>query len=125
MKFCAVRIFVELTRRTTFNSSTMKKKVTLSLEERTVALLRKAGARREKPMSAVVDELVEKNEKAESADAPIPDWLREMGTWLEGKVTQKDLEEDSRLAHAYGYKPDPKKPTKRKIKKKTKSRIKA
>jgi len=103
----------------------MKKKVTLSLEARTVALLRKAGARREKPMSAVVDELVEKNERAESADAPIPDWLREMGTWLEGKVTQKDLEEDPRLAYAYGYKPEAKRSAQPTNKKKTKSRAKA
>jgi hypothetical protein len=28
-----------------------------------------------------------------------------MGTWLEGKVTQKDLEDDPRLAYGWGYKP--------------------
>ena len=83
----------------------MKTKVTLSLNKKTVALLRKASARREKPMSAIVDELVEQKDKQESAEATIPDWLREMGTWLEGKVTPKDLEEDPRLAYAYGYKP--------------------
>jgi hypothetical protein len=45
----------------------MKKKVTLSLDQRTVAMLRRAGARRAKPMSAIVDELVEELEKKEKA----------------------------------------------------------
>lgn len=83
----------------------MKKKVTLSLEQRTVAMLRKAGARRAKPMSAIVDELVEALDRKEAAEAKVPAWLKEMGTWLEGKVTQKDLEDDPRLAYAWGYKP--------------------
>ncbi len=83
----------------------MKKKVTLSLNQRTVAMLRKAGARRAKPMSAIVDELVEALDRKEAAEVEIPVWLKEMGTWLEGKVTQKDLEEDPRLAYAWGYKP--------------------
>ena len=84
---------------------TMKKKVTLSLNQRTVVLLRKAGARRAKPMSAIVDELVEELDRKANAEAEAPDWLKEMGTWLEGKVTQKDLEDDPRLAYAWGYKP--------------------
>jgi len=90
----------------------MKKKVTLSLEARTVALLRKAGARREKPMSAVVDDLVEELDRKDAAKEDDFAWLKEMGTWLSGKVTIKDLEEDPRLAYAYGYKP--KKKAKRK-----------
>jgi len=83
----------------------MKKKVTLSLNARTVAMLRKAGARRAKPMSAIVDELVEELEKKEKAKEDDFSWLEEMGTWLSGKITQKDLEEDPRLAYAWGYKP--------------------
>jgi len=90
----------------------MKKKVTLSLEARTVALLRKAGARKEKPMSAVVDDLVEELDRKDAAKEDDFAWLKEMGTWLSGKVTIKDLEEDPRLAYAYGYKP--KKKAKRK-----------
>ncbi len=84
---------------------TMKKKVTLSLDQRTVAMLRKAGARRAKPMSAIVDELVEELEKKEKAKEDDFAWLEDMGTWLSGKVTKKDLEEDPRLAYAWGYKP--------------------
>lgn len=91
----------------------MKTKVTLSLNKRTVALLRKAGARKAKPMSAIVDDLVEELDRKDAAKAEVPDWLSEMGNWLHGKVTTKDLEEDPRLAHAWGYKPK-KKPTKRK-----------
>ncbi len=83
----------------------MKTKVTLSLNKKTVAMLRKAGARRAKPMSAIVDDLVEELDRKDSAKAGIPDWLSEMGTWLHGKVTKKDLEDDPRLAHAWGYKP--------------------
>ena len=83
----------------------MKTKVTLSLNKKTVAMLRKAGARRAKPMSAIVDELVEELDKRESAKEDDFAWLKEMGTWLSGKVTEKDLEEDPRLAYAYGYKP--------------------
>jgi hypothetical protein len=83
----------------------MKTKITLSLNKKTVAILRKAGARKARPMSAIVDDLVEDMERKEAAKAEVPDWLREMGTWLHGKVTKKDLEEDPRLAHAWGYKP--------------------
>ena len=83
----------------------MKTKVTLSLNKRTVALLRKAGARKAKPMSAIVDDLVEELDRKDSAKTEVPAWLSEMGTWLHGKVTIKDLEEDPRLAHAWGYKP--------------------
>lgn len=89
----------------TYLWGTMKKKVTLSLNARTVAMLRKAGARRAKPMSAIVDELVEELEKKEKAKEDDFSWLEEMGTWLSGKITQKDLEEDPRLAYAWGYKP--------------------
>ena len=96
----------------------MKKKVTLSLDQRTVAMLRKAGARRAKPMSAIVDELVEELEKKEKAKEDDFAWLEEMGTWLSGKITQKDLEEDPRLAYAYGYKPNKKAVWKKTAKKK-------
>lgn len=87
----------------------MKKKVTLSLDQRTVAMLRKAGARRAKPMSAIVDELVEELEKKEIAKEDDFAWLEEMGTWLSGKFTEKDMEEDPRLAYSFGYKPKAKK----------------
>ena len=96
----------------------MKKKVTLSLNQRTVAMLRKAGARSAKPMSAIVDELVEELDRKAAAEAEVPEWLKEMGTWLEGKVTQKDLEEDPRLAYAWGYKPKKKPVHKRSAKSK-------
>ncbi|MCI1751690.1 MAG: hypothetical protein LKM36_02145 [Flavobacteriales bacterium] len=96
----------------------MKKKVTLSLKPQTVAMLRKAGARRAKPMSAIVDELMEEQSRRADAAAEIPDWLREMGTWLEGKVTQKDLEDDPRLAYGWGYKPKRKASGKKSPKKK-------
>ncbi len=87
----------------------MKKKVTLSLDQRTVALLRKASARRAKPMSAIVDELVEELDKKEKAKEDDFAWLEEMGTWLSGKFTEKDLEADPRLAYSFGYKPKTKK----------------
>lgn len=96
----------------------MKTKVTLSLNKRTVTLLRKAGARRAKPMSAIVDDLVEELDRKDAAlkndDLA---WIDEMGTWLSGKITQKDLEEDPRLAYAYGYKPKVKAPPKKKTSK--------
>ncbi len=84
----------------------MKTKVTLSLNTHTVALLRKAGARKAKPMSAIVDELVEELDRKDAAkkDDDLA-WIDEMGTWLSGKISQKDLEEDPRLAYAFGYKP--------------------
>lgn len=82
----------------------MKTKLTLSIDKKNVALLRKASARRSKTISALVEELAQTLEKEDSAKEPVPEWLAEMGTWLEGKVTQKDLEEDPRLAYAYGYK---------------------
>jgi hypothetical protein len=83
----------------------MKTKVTLSLNKRTVAMLRKAGARRAQTMSSIVDELVEDLEKKEKAKEDDFAWLEEMGTWLSGKISKKDLEEDPRLAYAWGYKP--------------------
>ncbi|MBK6627093.1 MAG: hypothetical protein IPJ87_13280 [Flavobacteriales bacterium] len=91
----------------------MKTKVTLSLNKRTVALLRKAGARRAQPMSAIVDELVEALDRTEAGKDEVPAWLSEMGTWLSGKITEKDLEDDPRLAYAYGYKPKVKRTRKR------------
>jgi hypothetical protein len=69
-------------------------------------------------MSAIVDDLVEDMARKDAAN--LDDdlaWLDEMGTWLNGKITQKDLEEDPRLAYAYGYKGKktaPKKTVKRK-----------
>ncbi|MBK8582603.1 MAG: hypothetical protein IPL86_12490 [Flavobacteriales bacterium] len=87
----------------------MKKKVTLSLKPQTVAMLRKAGARRAKPMSAIVDELMEELEKKEKAKEDDFAWLEEMGTWLSGKFTKKDFEDDPRLAYSFGYKPKDKK----------------
>lgn len=84
----------------------MKTKVTLSLNKKTVAMLRKAGARRAKPMSAIVDELVEELDRKDAVKKEDDlAWIDEMGTWLSGKITQKDLEEDPRLAYAWGYKP--------------------
>jgi len=82
----------------------MKTKVTLSLNKRTVAMLRKAGARKAKPMSAIVDDLVEELDRKEAAKGDDLAWLDEMGTWLSGKISRKDLEEDPRLAYAFGYK---------------------
>ena len=82
----------------------MKTKITLSVNKRTVALLRKAGARKAKPMSAIIDELVEDMDRKEAVKEDDFAWLKEMGTWLSGKITEKDLEEDPRLAYAYGYK---------------------
>ncbi len=89
----------------------MKTKVTLSLNKRTVVLLRKAGARKAKPMSAIVDELVEELDRKDAAkkDDDLA-WIDEMGTWLSGKFTEKDLQEDPRLAYSFGYKPKVKKP---------------
>ena len=93
----------------------MKTKVTLSLNKRTVALLRKAGARRAKPMSATVDELVEELDRKDAAKKDDDHaWIDEMGTWLSGKISQKDLEEDPRLAYAFGYKPKAKPAPKKK-----------
>ncbi len=83
----------------------MKTKVTLSLNKRTVAMLRKAGARKAKPMSAIVDDLVEELDRKEATKGNDLAWIDEMGTWLSGKITKKDLEEDPRLAYAFGYKP--------------------
>jgi hypothetical protein len=84
----------------------MKTKVTLSLNQRTVAMLRKAGARKAKPMSAIVDELVEELDRKDAAktDDDLA-WIDEMGTWLSGKFTEKDLQDDPRLAYSFGYKP--------------------
>lgn len=99
--------------------SAMKTKVTLSLNKKTVAMLRKAGLRKAKPMSAIVDELVEELDRKDAIkkDDDLA-WLDDMGTWLNGKITQKDLEDDPRLAYAYGYKGKrttaKRKPTKRK-----------
>lgn len=97
----------------------MKTKVTLSLNKKTVAMLRKAGARKAKPMSAIVDELVEELDRKDAAqkDDDLA-WLDEMGTWLNGKITQKDLQEDPRLAYAYGYKGKMHLPKKKTVKRK-------
>lgn len=97
----------------------MKTKVTLSLNKKTVAMLRKAGARKAKPMSAIVDELVEELDRKDSIkkDDDLA-WLDEMGTWLNGKITEKDLEEDPRLAYAYGYKGKKSGPKKKTVKRK-------
>ncbi|MDQ3100083.1 MAG: DUF6364 family protein [Bacteroidota bacterium] len=83
----------------------MKTKLTLSIDKAKVAALRKASARRSTTISALVEDMADQLEKEARSDDQVPDWLAEMGTWLEGKVTQKDLEEDPRLAYAYGYKP--------------------
>lgn len=84
----------------------MKTKVTLSLNQRTVAMLRKAGARKAKPMSAIVDELVEELDRKDAAQKDDDmAWIDEMGTWLSGKFSEKDLQDDPRLAYSFGYKP--------------------
>lgn len=84
----------------------MKTKVTLSLNQRTVAMLRKAGARKAKPMSAIVDELVEELDRKDAAKTDDDmAWIDEMGTWLSGKFSEKDLQDDPRLAYSFGYKP--------------------
>jgi hypothetical protein len=97
----------------------MKTKVTLSLNKKTVSMLRKAGLRKAKPMSAIVDELVEELDRKDAAkkDDDLA-WLDEMGTWLNGKITKKDLDEDPRLAYAYGYKGKKTAPKKKAIKRK-------
>ncbi|HEX2616409.1 MAG TPA: hypothetical protein VHL57_02645 [Flavobacteriales bacterium] len=82
----------------------MKTKVTLSLNTRTVAMLRKASVRRSATMSAIVDELVEELDRKDAVKPDDLKWLDDLGTWLSGKVTKKDLEEDPRLAYASGYK---------------------
>jgi hypothetical protein len=82
----------------------MKTKLTLSIDKKNVALLRKASARRGKTISALVEELAHTLEKEDSAEEPVPEWLAEMGTWLKGAFTEKDFEEDPRLAQAFGYK---------------------
>ena len=83
----------------------MKTKITLSVNKRTVALLRKAGARKAKPMSAIIDDLVEDMDRKEAATGDNMEWLDEMGTWLSGKFSEKDFQEDPRLAYSFGYKP--------------------
>ena len=84
----------------------LRTKITLSLNKRTVALLRKAGARKAKPLSAIVDDLVEELDRKDAAkkDDDLA-WIDEMSTWLSGKFTEKDLELDLRLAYSFGYKP--------------------
>lgn len=58
-----------------------------------------------KAMKAIAEKPVEQTNKGGLAKQDDLAWLDEMGTWLEGKVTEKDLQDNPRLAHAWGYTP--------------------
>lgn len=80
----------------------MKKKLTLSVDTKKVALLRKAGVRRSKTISALVEELADELSKEETA-TPLA-WLDDWAKALKGKYSKKDLEGDPRFAYAMGHK---------------------
>ena len=72
-----------------------KRKLTLTVNDRSIALLRKAGARRAKSISAMVEELAEQLAKEDSANT----WSRRNEGILADKITAKRMKGDNRLGH--------------------------
>ena len=74
----------------------MKTKLTLSIDRRKVAMLRKASARKGKSISELVETLAEKSDEQPTAEgegeANILKWR---GSWAK-QVTEADLEADDR-----------------------------
>jgi hypothetical protein len=83
-------------------SIAMKTKLTLSIDKKNVALLRKANVHRGKSISALVEELADELEKKDSHEGL--EWLNDWSKALKGKYTKKDLDADPRFAYAMGYK---------------------
>ena len=81
----------------------MKKKLTLSVDAKKVALLRKAGVRRSKTISALVEDLADELSSKEATTSLT--WLDDWAKALKGKYSKKDLEADPRFAYAMGHKP--------------------
>ncbi len=72
-----------------------KRKLTLTVNDRSIALLRKAGARRAKSISAMLEELAEQLAKEDSADT----WSSRNEGILAGRITAKRMNADDRLGH--------------------------
>lgn len=78
----------------------MKGKLTLSLDKKRIAKLRKASARRKTSITALVEEFADQLE-SETTKPGKGYLIDELKGILTGKITKKDLEEDPRLAHIY------------------------
>jgi hypothetical protein len=76
----------------------MKTKLTLSIDRRKVAMLRKASARRGKSISELVENLADQLDAQKDEEPTVvaePDILKWAG-YLADKLTLEDFEEDSR-----------------------------
>ena len=77
----------------------MKGKLTLSLDKKRIAKLRRASIRRKTSITALVEELADRLE--ETGTKQSGSWVEELKGVLTGKIEQADLDADPRLAQIY------------------------
>jgi hypothetical protein len=77
----------------------MKGKLTLSLDKKRIAKLRRASIRRKTSITALVEEFADRLESTGTMAGP--SWVDELKGTLTGKLAQADLDADPRLAHIY------------------------
>lgn len=77
----------------------MKGKLTLSLDKKRIAKLRRASIRQKRSITALVEEFADRLD--ETGAKPGANWVDELQGSLTGKITQKDLDADPRLAAIY------------------------
>lgn len=80
--------------------SCMKGKLTLSLDPKRIAKLRRASIRRKTTITALVEELADRLDASQEKAGK--DWLDEMKGALTGRISRKDLADDPKLAHILG-----------------------
>jgi len=77
----------------------MKGKLTLSLDKKRIAKLRRASIRRKTSITALVEEFADRLDEA--GTKPGGSWVEELKGVLTGKIKQADLDADPRLAQIY------------------------
>lgn len=77
----------------------MKGKLTLSLDKKRIAKLRRASIRRKTSITALVEEFADRLEGSTANEST--SWVEELKGVLTGKTTPSDLDADPRLAHIY------------------------
>lgn len=75
----------------------MKSKLTLSLDKSRIAKLRRASLRRKRSITDLVSEFADRLETNDQQGSI--DWIDELKGILDGKISQKDLDSDPKLAY--------------------------
>jgi len=78
----------------------MKSKLTITLDQSRIAKLQRASLKLERSISDLVGEFADRlelNDEHESTD-----WIHELNGILDGKIEQKELDADPKLAYILG-----------------------